>query len=149
MQLIEHKLFQQMKKDHSRIEFSFFINFLFPLDKYRFMERISFVITRERSPCDLWLKITTPVPSSQVEVYRTVSSLHTSFESVVSRLNCDLDRFRIVRRDNDEDLVILLKILIIYRRSDDEKKCVRRIRNRREDVVVLSLFMTASWILEE
>lgn len=96
------------------------------------------------------IKVTTPVPSSQVEVYRTVSSLHASFESVVSRLNCDLDRFRIFRRDNDEVLVTLLKILIIYRRSDDEKKCVRRIRNRgEEDVVVLSLFMTASWILEE
>lgn len=96
------------------------------------------------------IKVTTPVPSSQVEVYRTVSSLHASFESVVSRLNCDLDRFRIFRRDNDEVLVTLLKILIIYRRSDDEKKCVRRIRNRgEEDVVVLSLFVTASWILEE
>lgn len=114
------------------------------------MEKISFTVTRERSPYDLKLKITTSVPSSQVEVYRTVSSLHTSFESVISRLNCDLDRFRIVRRDNDEDLVILLKILIIYCRSDDEKKCVRRIRNREEeDVVVLSLFVTASWILEE
>lgn len=111
------------------------------------MEKISFTVTRERSPYDLKLKITTSVPSSQVEVYRTVSSLHTS---VISRLNCDLDRFRIVRRDNDEDLVILLKILIIYCRSNDEKKCVRRIRNREEeDVVVLSLFVTASWILEE